>query len=425
MNLRSRVFHKAVVVGLLLTLSLALGQAVKPQPIGKPASPQPISQPAQPVPVKPVSAAPAPAKPAVIVAQTPAKPATPPVSRPPVQDGTTLGGPSGFGASGYSSAALPLASIGRQVGWKIDPDDFRIFVPQAAGGRSIALEVFSPEINRNDYANGRDRRTFYGDELYGKTATLKTSFSFANSSQQVLVNRTFGEGLKHSFEQLLQSALTPGFYPLTIQSEGNGKNSYAIRVSGGARVEASQFTVNARGQFNKDQVAGFVQIDASQLGKIVKLENYDADGNKEIVLTLVAPDGKRIALKASEDTQWASNSFVVTQGLVGTWKILARILPTTRQFSNAFVLRLRVDDKPLYGQLPGFGVTAPPVQAIRCEVVDLTGAAIPGATCVTTGAATRTLRPVLPPCYTPVSAAILSGVGTATIAEVNPRSGQR
>lgn len=328
-----------------------------------------------------------------------------------MQDGTTLGGPSGFGSSGYSSAALPLASIGKQVGWKIAPDDFRVFVPQAAGGRNIALEVFSPEINRNDYANGRDRRTYYGDELYGKTATLKTNFNLSTANQQVLVNRTFGEGLKHSFEQLVQSALLPGFYPLTIQSDGNGKNSYAIRLTGGARIEASQFTVNARGQFNQDQVAGFVQIDASQLGKTVRLENYDADGDKEIVLTLVTPKGKRVALKASEDTQWASNSFVVTPALVGTWKILARILPTTRQFSNAFVLRLRVEDKPLYAQLPGFGVAAPPIQAIRCEVVDLSGAPIVGATCVTTGAATRTLSPVLPACYNPVSAAVLSGVG--------------
>ncbi len=343
-----------------------------------------------------------------------------------MQDGTTLGGPSGFGASGYSSAALPLASIGKQVGWKIDPDDFRVFVPQAAGGRNIALEVFSPEINRNDYANGRDRRTYYGDELYGKTATLKTNFNLATANKQVLVNRTFSEGLKHSYEQLVQSTLAPGFYPLTIQSDGNGKNSYAIRLTGGARVEASQFTVNARGQFNQDQVAGFVQIDASQLGKTVRLENYDADGDKEIVLTLVTPEGKRVALKASEDTQWASNSFVVTKGLVGTWKILARILPTTRQFSNAFVLRLKVDDKPLYAQLPGFGVTAPPIQAIRCEVVDTSGAPIVGATCVTTGAATRTLSPVLPACYSPVSAAVLSGVGkvvSPTQVEITSPSG--
>ena len=409
MNLRLNMLQ-AVTAGLVLTISsLALGQALKPQPIGKPAAPLPIGRPAQPAPtpVKPV-----PAKPITAPIVTPVKPVTPAVSRPPVQDGTTLPGPGGFGSSGYSSAALPLASVGRQVGWRIDPDDFRVFVPQAAAGRNIALEVFSPEINRNDYANGRDRRTYYGDELYGKNAVLTTNFTFVNSGKQTLVNRTFSQSLKHSYEQLLQTKLTPGFYPLTIRSDGNGKNSYAVRVTGGARVEASQFTVNARGQFNQDQVVGFIQVDPSQLGKTVKLENYDADGNKEIVLTLVAPDGKRIPLRASEDTQWATNNFVVTQSLVGTWKLLARILPTTRQFSNAFAMRLRVGDQPIYAQIPGFGVQVPPIQAIRCEVVDPSGAPIIGATCVTTGGATRTLSPILPVCYSPVRAAVLEGVGT-------------
>jgi uncharacterized repeat protein (TIGR01451 family) len=329
-----------------------------------------------------------------------------------VQDGTRLAGPAGFGPDGFTSAALPLASIGRAVGWRIPPDDFRVFVPQAAAGRSIALEVFSPEVNRNDYANQRDRRTYYGDELYGKTATLTTNFNFRSAQGLTLVNRTFGESLRHSYERLAQQNLEPGFYPLTVTSEGNGKNSFALRVTNGARIESSQFTVTARGSFNQDQVVGFVQIDPSQLGKTVKLENYDADGPTEIVLTLVGPDGKRYPLTASGDTQWATNSFVVNRALVGTWKILARILPTTRQFSNSFAVRLRVDDQPLYAQLPGFGIRTQPLQPIRCEVVDTTGALIPGATCTTTGAATRTLRPNLPECYTPVSARILEGTGT-------------
>jgi uncharacterized repeat protein (TIGR01451 family) len=307
---------------------------------------------------------------------------------------------------------MPLTSIGRQVGWRIPPDDFRVFVPQAAAGRSIALEVFSPEVNRNDYANGRDIRTYYGDELYGKNATLTTNFNFKDARGATLVNRTFGESLRHSYERLAQQNLAPGFYPLTVTSEGNGKNSFALRVTNGARIESSQFTVTARGAFNQDQVVGFVQIDPSQLGKTVELANYDADGPTEIVLTLVGPDGKRYPLTASGDVQWATNRFVVSRALVGTWKIVARILPTTRQFSNSFAVRLRVDDQPLYAQLPGFGIRTQPLLPIRCEVVDTSGAAIPGATCTTTGAATRTLRPNLPECYAPVSATILEGQGT-------------
>ena len=334
-----------------------------------------------------------------------------PRSNPKVQDGGTLNGPTGFGSDGYSSVALPLVAVGKQVGWRIAPDDFRVFVPRAASGRSIALEVFSPDVNRNDYANGRDRRTYYGDELYGKTAKLTTNFSFKNPTGQTLADRTFGESLKHTYERLYQANLEPGFYPFTALADGNGKNSFALRVTGGARVEASQFTVTARGQFNQDQVVGFVQIDPSQLGKTVKLENYDADGNQEIVLTLVAPDGKRIALTASGDVQWATNAFVINQGLVGTWKVLARILPTTRQFSNSFAFRVRVNDQPLFAQIPGFGIQTPPVLPLQCEVVDPSGASITGASCTVSGGATRTLRPILPECFTPVSASILEGVG--------------
>ncbi|NJK43791.1 MAG: DUF11 domain-containing protein [Pleurocapsa sp. SU_196_0] len=303
-------------------------------------------------------------------------------------------------------------AVGKQVGWRIDPDDFRVFIPRAAAGRSIALEVFSPEVNRNDYANQRDRRTYYGDELYGKTASLTTSFTFKTPAGQVLADRTFGESLKHTYERLYQANLEPGFYPFTALADGNGKNSFAIRVTNGARVEASQFTVTARGSFNQDQVVGFVQIDPSSLGKTVKLENYDADGAKEIVLTLVAPDGKRIPLTASEDTRWATNSFVVTRELVGTWKILGRILPTTRQFSNSFAFRLRVNDQPLYAQVPGFGIRSQPVLPLECDVVDTSGKVIPNASCAVTGDTTRTLRPILPACYSSVSAVIRSGVGT-------------
>ena len=435
----------AVSIVLASCSSVALAQAAtppsSPQPIGKP-----VVKPVAPAVVKPVTPAPvktivptvAPVKPAAPTVK-PATPTTAPAkptvtSVKPVAPVTPLkpavssqAAPVGFGAGGYSSAAMPLASVGRQVGWRIDPDDLRVFVPQAANGREIGLEVYSPEVNRNDYANGRDRATYYGDELYGKTATLSTNFSLMTSSQQTLLSRTFSEGLKHSYEQLLQSKLTPGYYPLTVVSNGNGKNSYAVRVTSGARVEASQFTVNARGQFNRDQVVGFVQIDPSQLGKTIKLENYDADGPTELVLTLVKPDGSRVTLKTSPDTQWASNSFVVNQSLVGTWKILARILPTTKQFSNAFAVRLRANDQALYAQIPGFAVQTPPAQAIQCDVVDLNGINIPGATCVTTsGAQARVIRPVLPECYSPVAATIIGGAGrviSATQIEITSPSG--
>lgn len=329
-------------------------------------------------------------------------------NKPAVQDGTTLNAIKGDG----QNIALPLVSIGQAVGWKIPADDYRINVPAAADGRETSIEVFSPEINRNDYANARDRLTYYGDELYGKNATLQTQFKLTNPEQQTLFDRSFGTGTQHGYEAFYQGTLPAGVYPFRVASVGNGKNSFALRATNGLRIEASQFTVNARGQFNQDQLVAFVQIDKSAIGKTVELSNYDADGNQEVVLTLVAPDGRRFALTASEDTKWASNFFKVDSSLLGDWKILARVLPTTRQFSNSFAVRVRFEDRALFAFLPGFQTTRAPVEPLKVDVVDTQGNPIPGSSYVVTGVSgQRIAQPVLPECWTPVSANILAGQG--------------
>jgi uncharacterized repeat protein (TIGR01451 family) len=406
---------RAVVLSVLLvgsaTLALAQG-STKPVRIGIPSSPvqpKPATPAAQPKPVTPSTKPVTPA-----VQPKPNTPSTNPATpgsrtNPAVPDGTTLNAIRGDG----QNVALPLVSVGKQVGWRIDPDDYRINVPAGAAGRRSSIEVFSPEINRNDYANSRDRVTYYGDELYGKTATLKSDFTLKDPKGATLFQRSYTPGTTHSYESLYEGPLQPGYYPFNILSDGNGKNSYALRATSGFRVEASQFTVNARGQFNKDQLVAFVELGRSTLGKTVKLSNYDADGDKEIVLTLVAPNGRRFQLTASEDTKWATNAFVVTQELLGTWKIVGRLLPTTRQFSNAFAFRLRLDDKPLFAYLPGFTPTTTPTPPLRVEVVDTTGQPIPGSSYNVAGAGSnRIVTPNLPTCWKPVSASILEGLGT-------------
>ena len=71
----------------------------------------------------------------------------------------------------------PLVSIGSSVGFKIEPEDYRLYVPIAAAGRQTDVVLYSPHVNLNDYANIRNRETYYGDELYGKGATLVTRFN--------------------------------------------------------------------------------------------------------------------------------------------------------------------------------------------------------------------------------------------------------
>jgi uncharacterized repeat protein (TIGR01451 family) len=247
--------------------------------------------------------------------------------------------------------ALPLVSIGSSVGWKIGAEDYRLNVAQSLNNAS--LEVYSPEINLNDYANKTDRKNYYGDELYAKNAKLETTFKLSNSANLQLVNKKFGSSLKHSFVQLFSGSLNTGFYPMAVQSLGNGKNSYQIRASQGVRVEASQFTVNVRGQFGQDQLVAFLDIGKDAIGQKVTLENYDADGKNEMNLSLVQPTNS-VPLAISENLAWTGNTILVTPDLVGTWKILTRVLPTTKQFSNSVAFRFKIGGKPLFARIPGF-----------------------------------------------------------------------
>jgi uncharacterized repeat protein (TIGR01451 family) len=250
-----------------------------------------------------------------------------------------------------ADVALPLVSIGSNVGWKIGAEDYRLNV---SGNLSAAsLEVYSPEINLNDYANKTDRKNYYGDELYAKNAKLETSFRVLNAAKQQLVNKKFGSSLKHSFVQLLGGTLNAGFYPMSVQSVGNGKNSFQLRASSGVRVEASQFTVNVRGQFGQDQLVAYLDIGKDAIGQKVTLENYDADGKNEMSLSLIEPTKAR-ALALSENLAWKGDTILVTPDLVGTWKILARVLPTTKQFSNSVAFRFQIGGKPLFARIPGF-----------------------------------------------------------------------
>jgi uncharacterized repeat protein (TIGR01451 family) len=250
-----------------------------------------------------------------------------------------------------SDLALPLVSIGSSVGWKIGAEDYRLNVAQSLNNAS--LEVYSPEINLNDYANKTDRKNYYGDELYAKNAKLETTFKLSNSANLQLVNKKFGASLKHSFVQLFAGSLNAGFYPMSVQSLGNGKNSYQIRASQGVRVEASQFTVNVRGQFGQDQLVAFLDIGKDAIGQKVTLENYDADGKNEMSLSLVEPTNS-VPLAISENLAWKGNTILVTPDLVGTWKILTRVLPTTKQFSNSVAFRFKIGGKPLFARIPGF-----------------------------------------------------------------------
>lgn len=255
-----------------------------------------------------------------------------------------------------SSINLPLSSVGSEVGWDQragGQDDYRLAVFERAAGQPLRVELFSPDINLNDYRNKRDVQNYYGDEIYAPGVQMRSDFALLNrGAPGALVEKRYANALIHRYDTLFEGSLGQGYYGLPVRTFGNGKNAFGFRLSLGLAVEASQFTVVTRGQFGRDQIAARLTLGQAAVGKVFRIENFDADGPQEMRIFVRFPNGQRRELTSSGDVQWARNEFRVTPELRGEWAILVRILPTTRQFSNSVKFRLRLDNQPYYARVP-------------------------------------------------------------------------
>jgi hypothetical protein len=311
-----------------------------------------------------------------------------------------------------TGGALPLANVGKEISWATQGEEMRVVIP-AGSDAPLQLEVYSPGLNLNDYVNGRATTAYYGDEIYGRNLPFSTTFTLQGAGGKVF-ERRFDTTQRHAWERLLSAKLPAGAYTLKALSTGNGKNAFAVRANAPYVVQAAQFTVNARGTPGTDLLAAKVNVPKELIGKKLDLTNYDGDGSAELELYAVTPDGTRRRLTTSENNLSFTNSFEITNNLVGEWTILARIVATTKQYSNAFNLRLRSGGAPVYANLPGFATPANAtlLEPPSVEVVDPQGKPIPGSSYTIGGDDEYTAAPVLPAGYQPVSAAVLEGKGT-------------
>lgn len=249
--------------------------------------------------------------------------------------------------------ALPLVSVGDQVSSGFGREDYRLVVTGSSLVRTV-IELYSPEVNRLDYSTNRNTAAYFGDEMYGNNPDLKTTFTLRENTGRMLARRTFGPSEEHNIQRFFAGVLRPGQYALQIESKGNGKNAFAVRASNNVRLEASEFSVNLRGEPDQDQLVGFIDLPANAVGQNIELSNYDADGETEMQLSLLTPDGISQPLTASPDGKWVSNAIPVTNTMIGRWRVVARALGSSKQFSNAFSLRVRLNGEALYTTFPGF-----------------------------------------------------------------------
>ncbi|WP_206431583.1 hypothetical protein [Deinococcus psychrotolerans] len=319
----------------------------------------------------------------------------------------TLGAPAALAQTG---GVLPLASVGEK--WPIDIETYVIRVSPQDAYKPIGLEVYSPTLNLSDYADGRKTKAqgYFGDELYGKNIQFSTTFTLSGTSGTVF-ERSFGMNREHTWESLWASGLPAGTYNLKVNSSGDGKNSFALRVSTPFTLETSDFTVNARDTEQSDLLVARLTVPSDWVGKTLSVTNYDIDGPKEAQNWVVEPGNKRVDLPSSDNGKYATVKFPITAALVGEWAVYIKVLPTTKQYSNAVTYSFRLDDKPITARVGGF---TPPTTAkisnqLLVDVVDPQGNPIPGASYTLSN--DNTVRPTLPSGYVPVSATVLQGTG--------------
>ncbi|SMB91873.1 hypothetical protein [Deinococcus hopiensis] len=320
----------------------------------------------------------------------------------------TLAALVGGGALAQTGGILPLVSVGEK--WPQAQETYVIRVSPQDAGKPLGLEVYSPTFNLADYVDGRRGEGYFGDELYKKNEPFESIFTLTGPGGTV-VERRFSANRQHTWESLFAGGVPAGTYTLKVTSKGDGKNSFALRVAAPFGLDTSDFSVNARDTSNVPLLAARLTIPAEWVGKTVALLNYDMDGAQEAESWVEQPGGKRVNLSTSENGKSATDRFTVTPELVGEWKVYIRVLPTTKQYSNAVRYSFRLGEQPIPARVGGF---TPPenvkiANQLLVDVVDPQGRPIPGASYTLVG--DTVVRPTLPPGYVPVSSAIVEGTG--------------
>ncbi|MFC5598268.1 hypothetical protein [Deinococcus cellulosilyticus] len=315
-------------------------------------------------------------------------------------------------AFAQTGGTLPLVNVGDGFGWITKGETYTFVITDAQKNTPINLEVYSPGLNLNDYVNGRATTGYYGDEIYGKDLPFASIITLTGPNGKVF-ERRYENTLAHTWERLISTPLPAGTYTLKVNSEGKGKNAYALRLAGGFNLLSDQFTINARGRPDQYMLAAQLNVPDFMLGREIQIINYDGDGNADLELYADAPDGKRYRLTTSDNGKSATDRFQVTQDLLGTWSIYARIPEKPSQYSNAFNLKLTVNNEPFNGIVPPFatptGVKLTPT--VTVEVVDPQGRPIPNAGYTLTNNRNWCAVPVLPKSYIPVGSSVVEGKG--------------
>ncbi|GHG00754.1 hypothetical protein GCM10017783_11210 [Deinococcus piscis] len=189
------------------------------------------------------------------------------------------------------STNLPLTSVGSHLMWEVGDQNLTLDVGVAG---PVRLDLYSPRLDPADYRSA----DFYGDEQYAP-GEVTTTFVLQDAQGREVLRRTFEPGA-HAWETLIDQELPAGQYRLRAVTQGNGKNTFAVRLqSPSAALHAEQLTVNVRSERWMPVVT--VKTD----GPSYALRMYDGDGASELEARVRSADGRWQALPVGRDVQWA------------------------------------------------------------------------------------------------------------------------
>ncbi|GGR68940.1 hypothetical protein GCM10008959_33750 [Deinococcus seoulensis] len=217
------------------------------------------------------------------------------------------------------STSLPLTTVGDRLTWSVGDQDLTLNVPLDG---PVRLELYSPRLDQSDYRSD----TYYGDEQYdANRSDVTTTFTLIGEDGAAVLTRTFTPGA-HDWETLLDQTLPAGRYRLKAVTQGNGKNTFAVRLAGiSASVSADRLNVNVHSQ---DWVPA---VNVSTDGQAHVLRMYDGDGPQELQARLRDGQGNVTPLTVSADLAFTD---LTLPAQAGNYTVELRQPPTARQFSN-------------------------------------------------------------------------------------------
>jgi hypothetical protein len=235
------------------------------------------------------------------------------------------------------ATSLPLTSVGDKLMWTVGDQDLKLVV---GVGSRVKLDLYSPQFDPKDYRSG----TYYGDESYADPSVHST-FSLIKlskvegqaDSETVIKTQDFGRGAQ-DWQTFLNQDLAAGEYTLRVQTEGNGKNTFALRLNSiSAAIQSDHLNVNIH---SHDWVPA---LNVYNKGGKLDIRMYDGDGPSELSAELRDASGKVYPVKVSDQLEF--EDIQIPEG-AGNYTLYLKQPGQEKQFSNTVGFDLRRENEP-------------------------------------------------------------------------------